>query len=447
MPPKKPPLSDIKTGAISRTLSLAKVFLGSGARAASHAVGNLFSGENEKAERFQKLLADQINYLTIELGHLKGSLMKAGQMLSVWGEHFLPPEVNSVLKSLQNQSPPLEWAAIEKQLLRQLGKEALARLDIDPEPHASASLGQVHLATVKANGTRLALKIQYPGVDKAIEGDLRALKSFLNLFKLIPKGPNTDEIFKEVRQMLHQEVDYKAEMAATALFQEYLAADSRYIVPIIYPEFSTGRVIASSYEHGIAVDGAEIAKLSQARRNALAEAFLELYFRELFVWNKMQTDPHFGNYRIRLGKDGEPDCVILFDFGAVRSFSQKFMRPYTAMVKAAIKHDNEAIIHAAIETGFLFADDTHALKTNFCELTALITEPFQVAAGATYDFGVTDLPQRVARKAKELVLFSKIRTPPREIVFLDRKMGGVFVVLSALKAKIATGDMLRRYLT
>ena len=103
---KKKPISSIKTGSVSRSLSIAKMVLGSGARVAKHAVGNLFSSENERADRFKEMLASQVSHLTRELGHLKGSLMKAGQMLSVWGEYFLPADVNSVLKSLQSQSPP-----------------------------------------------------------------------------------------------------------------------------------------------------------------------------------------------------------------------------------------------------------------------------------------------------------------------------------------------------
>lgn len=443
---KKKTLSNIKTGTLSRSFSMAKILLGSGARAAGHAVGNLFSSEEDKAERFKSLLMAQVGHLTSELGHLKGSLMKAGQMLSVLGEHFLPPEVNSVLKSLQNQSPPLEWKIIERQLMRQLGKDKLAQLEIDPEPAASASLGQVHRAVIKSSGTELALKIQYPGVDLAIEGDLKALKSLLGMFKLIPKGPNVDEVFKEVRQMLHQEVDYEHEIQATEEFRENLSGDACYIIPTIYPKFSTGRVIASSYEEGLAVDSPEVLNLPQKRRDALAEAALDLYFRELFIWHRMQTDPHFGNYRIRLGKNGGPDQIILFDFGAVRAFPKKFMIPYVEMVRGSIEKDHVKIARAATEMGFLLPDDSEDFKRKFGDLTILITEPFQVPPGGVYDFGAQDLTKRAARKAGELVLFSKLRTPPREIIFLDRKMSGMFVFVSVLKAQLKTNDILRKYL-
>ena len=121
---------------------------------------------------------------------------------------FFSPEVNSVLKSLQSQSPPLDWPAIEKTLRRHPPPEQLGLLQISLSPLLRRRWGQVHLATLKADGRRVAMKIQYPGVDQAIESDIKALRSLLSLSKLIPKGPALDELFREVRQMLHQEVNY-----------------------------------------------------------------------------------------------------------------------------------------------------------------------------------------------------------------------------------------------
>src|SRR5689334_14830078 len=97
---EKERLHKIKSGALSRGLALARVSVSAGARAASHAVGSLFASEEEKTESFKAMLKGQINMLAKELGQLKGSLMKVGQLISVYGEHFLPPELNNALKSL-----------------------------------------------------------------------------------------------------------------------------------------------------------------------------------------------------------------------------------------------------------------------------------------------------------------------------------------------------------
>ncbi|MEO5968656.1 MAG: AarF/ABC1/UbiB kinase family protein [Bdellovibrionia bacterium] len=456
-------LSSIKTSPFSRGLALARVSVSVGARAASHALGNMFSDESERADRSRGLLMSQVGHLTRELGELKGSLMKVGQMLSMYGEHFLPAEANALLKSLQSQAPPLQWSAIQKVIQRQIPIEQLNLIEIDPEPLASASLGQVHRARRKSDGKRLAMKIQYPGVDKAIEGDLKALRSLLSLVNLVPKGPKYDELFKEVRYMLHQEVNYAHELETTREFKQLLADDPRYIVPEVFPELSTKRILTTSLEEGIPVDSPEVLALSQERRNAIGIAAMDLYFREIFTLGAVQTDPHFGNYRIRLGEGGAPDQMVLLDFGAVRKLPRSFWDVYLELVAGAHERNPNRILKAAVQMGFITDDDKEELKNTFIEFCYLITEPFyppSMRAGSeefggppelydsegAYIFGNSDLPQRVAKKGAQLAVSARFRSPPREIVFLDRKLGGIFVFLSVLNVRISGREVIRKYL-
>jgi predicted unusual protein kinase regulating ubiquinone biosynthesis (AarF/ABC1/UbiB family) len=439
----KRPLKSIKSGLFSRGFSLARTSMTIGAKAAGHAVGGLFAGEENRAERAKDLLISQLSTLTRELGQLKGSLMKAGQMLSMYGEHFLPPEANAVLKSLQSQSPSLGWEAIEKVLKRQLGPEKLAELEIDREPMASASLGQVHRAKILADGRVVAIKIQYPGVDKAIDSDISALRRMLSVLKFIPGGPQYDELFSEVRTMLHREVDYAQELEATLFFRARLGDDPRYIIPEPFPRYSTARVLTTSLEEGVPVDSPEVLGLSESRRNALATAALELYFRELFELKLVQTDPHFGNYKVRLG---EPDRLVLLDFGAARKVPEKFLKGYRRMVRGSIDRDPEEVARGGREVGFLREGDAPEQVADFYALCALICEPFADSHEEDYDWGASDLPRRVAGLGGRLALGFKFRAPPREVVFLDRKMGGMFIFLHVLKAKIRARPILERYL-
>jgi predicted unusual protein kinase regulating ubiquinone biosynthesis (AarF/ABC1/UbiB family) len=435
-------LSKIKSGALSRGLSLAKMSLNVGARAAGHAIGGVFSGA-EKDERLKTLLMSQLKVLSTELGQLKGSVMKVGQMLSVVGEYFLPPEANELLKSLQNQSPPLAWPEIEKVLKRELGKQSLAELEISNEPMASASLGQVHRAVRKSDGAVIALKIQYPGVDKAIEGDIKVLKYVLSVTNLIPKGPKYEQIFEEVKTMLHQEVDYVQEIKTTQEFKELLKDFPQYIIPTPFPEYSTRRVLATTLEEGIAIDSVEAKDFTQERRDKLARNVLQLYFMEIFRFNTMQTDPHFGNYRVRVGKTPEEDQLILFDFGAVRKFPAKFISHYRELVESSLNQEPKRIAKAATDLKFIHDDDTPEMIEEFVNLCMLIIEPFR---GGVYNWGETDLPNRVGVSASKLAISFRLRPPPREIVFLDRKMAGVFIFLSVLKAKVDARALLESYL-
>lgn len=450
-------LRSIRSGIVSRGLSLAKLSLGASSRLAAHKIGNLISGEDTSSERLQQLLISQVKALAEELGQLKGSLMKVGQMLSMYGEHFLPPEVNSILKSLQYQSPPLQWRAIKKLLSSELSAEKLAELDIEHTPVASASLGQVHRATIKKTGEVIALKIQYPGVAKAIESDIRTLRGIFSMAQLFPRMPHLDELFNEVKEMLWQEVDYRKELEHTDYFRNAFNSDKRIVVPKTYPRFSTTKVLATSFEEGVSVDSKEVADLSQERRNRLALIALEVYYQELFKLGRVQTDPHIGNYRIRISNDGK-DQLILLDFGALRIFDENFLRHYREMVRASVEQNRKLLQKEAEILKFSEASDEQKLKDLFADFCFAMVEPFnQVNAPeeakkffdeqGCYDFKATDLPKRLSKKVSEVIMSFKLRAPPREVVFLDRKTGGVFVFLSVLRAKVNARPLLDSFLT
>lgn len=450
-------LGKIKSSVFSRGLTLARMTASTGAGLAAHRVANLFSSEDKKKSEWAQFLTTQAQNISQDLGELKGSLMKAGQMLSMYGEHFLPPEANRLLKSLQADSPPLAWEVVEKQLVQELGRERLSRLEIDQESIGTASLGQVHRARILETNEEIVLKVQYPGVEKAIESDLKALKSFFNLMKFVPKGKVTDQIFAEIREMLIQETDYEHEARQTNEYRDRLAGDTRFIVPRIYPEWSTRRVIASSYERGHRVDDGLIQNLSPARRNQLALNFLELYFKELFDWGVVQTDPHLGNYKVRLSPSGQ-DQWVLFDFGAVRAYPSSFLGSYLRMAKASLLNHPEELRAAALELRFLENGDDPELRKIFEEFCLMSVEPFlspedprnenqRISASGEYDWKNSDLPQRLSRKGIEMIRRYDLRPPPREILFLDRKTGGVFILMSVLGAKVAARGLLLKYLS
>ncbi len=448
-------LEKIKSSALSRGLSLAKMTLNTGAGLAGHRVSTLFASDAKKDENWKSFLLNRAKFLTSELGELKGSLMKAGQMLSMYGEHFLPPEANQLLKSLQADSPPLKWSAMEPLFRKELGAR-YDELEIEPEPIGSASLGQVHRAKVKATGELLALKLQYPGVDRAIDSDLKALKSFFNMMKFLPQGKVTDHIFDEIRDMLEQETDYPAEMDATEKYARLLADDKRFVVPRVHREYSGQKLIATSFERGVRADDPLIRNLAPDRRNRLALMYMELYYKELFEWGVVQTDPHLGNYRVRINPNGE-DQLVLFDFGAVREYPEEFLKPYHDMVEASLRNDVEGLRTAALKLRFLEEGDDPELRRIFEDFCTMTVEPFlephdprnqagQVAADGTYDWKNSDLPQRLTKKVFEMIRRFELRPPPREILFLDRKTGGVFVFMSVFGAKIRARELLLSYL-
>lgn len=449
-------LDKIKSSVFSRSLSLAKLTINAGASLASHNIKKSLSSKEDKSGAWKSFIKSQAEAMSSELGELKGSLMKAGQMLSMYGEHFLPPEANAFLKNLQSDSPALKWQAIEPVLKKYLKPEQIAQLEIDPEALSCASLGQVHRARLRTTGEEIVLKIQYPDVDKAIDSDLKALKTLLGILKLVPKDLDLTPLFSEVREMLVQETNYEIEAELTRSFYEKLKGDPHYVVPKVYPEFSHQKVLATSYEEGHRVDSPEVQNLPLERRNRIGLQFLDLYFKELFQWRMVQTDPHSGNYSIRLHEKG-PDQIVLFDFGATREYSKEFIALYKRMIHASLEGDDQGLRRAAEELKFVHPTDQAELKALFEEFCFESVEPFLTADDprlprgvmddeGNYDWKNTDLPQRLSKKIINVIRKFAWRTPPREILFLDRKTGGVFIFMSVLRARCRGRDLLLKYL-
>ncbi len=440
---QKKKLKSIRSSFLSRGLSLAKVGLQAGAQAASFAITEVFTEEKLKALRKKAYTVSQIKNLAEELGKLKGSVMKVGQMLSIYGEHFLPPEANQILKKLQRESPPLEWKEIRKQLLKELGKEKLAQLDIEEESTAAASLGQVHRAKIITTGQIIALKVQYPGVGKAIKGDIQTLRSLLNVFEILPNLPDTDQLFEEIQDMLIQELNYEQEKEMLKKFRKLLKDDTRYIIPEPIDAFSTKRILAMNFEDGLNVDSEEILSVPQKDRNYIAQAVLDLFFRELYEFQAAQTDPHFGNYRIRLHTNAPPK-ILLYDYGAVRKFPAAFLAEHKNMLRGILNKDRKFFEKSSIALKVLDPSDPQELKDIFHKLCVLILEPF--LEDKEYQWSkANDLPKRVSAISLEMIRGFSLRSPPREVLFLDRKMIGMFTFVSVLEAKFNAREVLLRH--
>jgi predicted unusual protein kinase regulating ubiquinone biosynthesis (AarF/ABC1/UbiB family) len=452
---RKKPLKGIKSSAWSRGFGIAKLSVTAGLQLAGHGIGQMFADPKDRDAGRVDLLKIQAKLLADELHKLKGSMMKVGQTLSMFGEHFLPKEVVDILKTLQSDSQPLEWKAMHRVLVRELGPEKLAMLEINETPHASASMGQVHRARCKVTGQELCLKIQYPGVAKSIDSDLKALRSLLLVTRLLPKNAGFDDVFKEVRLMLHRETDYRKEAETTLHFRELLKDDSRYVVPDVRLDLSTGRILTTTFQMGVAIKEESLRQLSQERRDLLGLAALELFFREFFEWGVVQTDPHFGNYLLKIDPLSGQDQLVLLDFGATRKFSQTFLNDYYDFVWTAFDFDRASMRRACIRLGFLMETDDDEQVGYIIDIARLVLEPFLSpnpdmpnlwTSKGSYRWGVSDLPARATSKGFKAAYAMKFRSPPREVLFLHRKLGGVFTFLSVCKAELNGAPIVDAYM-
>lgn len=442
----------LKTGSFDRNAAMARMGVMAGASFAGHTLGNLFRSKEGREQRNSEFYVKQAEFLADELGQLKGSVMKVGQMLSVYGQYFMPPEAIEVLRSLQDDSPPVAWADLEPVVIERLGRQRLSEIEIDPEPLAAASLGQVHRATRKSDGRQLCVKVQYPRLADAIDSDIRTLTNIVRLARLVPKGVELTSIMEEVREMIYREVDYDRELRMTREFSERLADDDRYVVPEVFPEYSTETVLVTSFEAADHVQSERVKQLSQERRNALGESGLNLFFLEFFDWGIVQTDPHFGNYKVRVNDNGD-DQLVLLDFGATREFAPRFLGAYYDTVAGAFEGDAQKLVDGAIGINLLRRDSPQHVFDSFAKVGMLIIEPFRKqppaelsTADGRYKWGESDLFWRVSRAVQDAAISRWFRIPPREIVFLHRRLGGVFVLLSVFKTELNSHDLLAHYL-
>jgi hypothetical protein len=232
----------------------------------------------------------------------------------------------------------------------------------------------------------------------------------------------------------------------TETFAEHLRGDDRFVVPRTVPEYCSDTILTTTFEAGVGVRHPSVGALPLERRNRLASAFIDLYLNEFFRWKLVQSDPHFGNYRFRLRDDGA-DQVVLLDFGATRSYGDAFVRAYAKIVHGALERKRDVILDGAIGIGIMRTSYPKAVVEAFCRMCELIVEPFTegrdpetpkglFTAKGHYRWGQSDLPMRAANVAARNSLTRHFQVPPREIVFLHRRLAGVFIMVATLGAEL-----------
>jgi predicted unusual protein kinase regulating ubiquinone biosynthesis (AarF/ABC1/UbiB family) len=369
--------------------------------------------------------------LAQRLARLRGGAMKLGQLMSLQGAHFLPPEFAQALEILRAQAAPMPVSQLRRVLGREYGKGWEQRFaGFDFEPIAAASIGQVHRVRA-ADGRELALKVQYPGVARSIRSDVDNLAVALQVLKLLPHEVDIAAIADEAARELGQEADYLAEAESLGHFASLVADEPQLLVPSAHRDLTTPRILAMDFMDGKPLEALADDEVPQATRDAVGTLLQRLMFRELFEFGAMQTDPNFANYL------WQPDTgkVVLLDFGAAMRFAPEFVRNYTRITRAVIDGDRETVARLAVAIGYAAETDSRALVEATTDVILLVCEPLRHAG--PYDFAASDLPARVAALGIDLGLRQGLlRAPPPETIFLHRKLVGSFLTLAHIKARV-----------
>ena len=446
-------MKSIKKGGLNRRISLGLAGAKGGLGLLQAKAGSWLLPKDEQKAHTDKALEREANRFVEHIGELKGAYVKIGQMLALYGEHILPTPVTNALHTLEASTKPLEWAAVSPVLEEEWSETSLEQLQVESEPIAAASLSQVHRADL--DGEAVCIKIQYPGIADAIEDDFKNVMQMLTLAKWVKSGRQLEQLTQNLKRYLMSEVDYSHELKTAQQVAVKLEGDQRYKVPNYFPEYSTKKVLTMEYVDGYDVTHTKVQALSQDRRNAIAEAMLELFFKEAFEWNLMQTDPNFGNYRIIIDESKEQkDRLVLLDFGAVHELEPAFSSSLRKTILAAQAQELELVIDGLVEIGCLDKEDSDEVKQSFGEFCIYILEPFRSSFEGVPDHALDDnnycwkssnLLKRAGKLGTQQVLLKGFKVPPPEFMLMVRKLTGVFTFVSALGAKTNSSGLLDAY--
>jgi predicted unusual protein kinase regulating ubiquinone biosynthesis (AarF/ABC1/UbiB family) len=368
--------------------------------------------------------------LASALGGLKGPLMKVAQLISTIPD-AIPPEYAAELGQLQNMAPPMGWPFVRRRMAAELGPDWRAKFSaFGEQAAAAASLGQVHKAA-GLDGRPLALKLQYPEMQSAVEADLNQLRIVMSIYKRMDPALDTSEIVGEIGARLREELDYDLEARHMALYGRIFKGDKTIVVPEVLPELSTKRLLTMTW-----VDGGKLLAYKARpleERNLIAKALFRAWWYPFSHYAVIHGDPHLGNYTI-FEEDGRAAGINLLDYGCIRTFHPKFVGGVIDLYHGIRTKNRDLIVHAYETWGF------RGLSNDLIDV-------LNIWAGFIYGPLLDDRVRPVAdgvapneygrREVYRVHMGLKEKGPvkvPREFVFMDRAaigLGAVFLHLAA----------------
>lgn len=268
------------------------------------------------------------------LGQMKGVFMKLGQVVS-FANDALPEEAQAALRPLQQGAPPMDFALARGVIEEELGDLGRHFKSVEEEPIAAASIGQVHRARL-LDGTRVVLKVQYPGVAAAMESDLSMTAGLAAMVGAVARNLDAKSVVEELAARMREELDYGRELQNQALFARIWEGHPLIRVPRVFPAHSGRRVLCQEYARGLGFY--DFLEQSTERERRLAVYVLhDFVFDSMFMHRVFNGDPHPGNYLFQ-----EDGGVTFLDFGCVKRFSSAFVRELQTLSRSICEEDRGA---------------------------------------------------------------------------------------------------------
>ncbi len=415
------PVEAIATGRLGRAMRLGSLAVSGGARLAVGKARQLLGGEGPALSREGGLaLASQ---MLATFSELRGVAMKVGQMLS-YVDDGLPPEVQRLLAVLQRDAPVLPPDTVRQVLREELGRDpSQVFAEWDDRPLAAASIGQVHRARL-GDGTRVAVKVQVPGIDRAMRADIQNGRVGALLHRVLLVRADVEGVLEELEERLLDECDYRKELGYQQAFHRRFEGHPTIVVPRVFPEASARRVLTTELHEGRTYQQWLSADPSREERDRAVRALYRFYLGSFYLDGLFNCDPHPGNYLFR--DDGR---IVFLDYGCCRPFADERRRAWIAMALAVREDTPEGIERAAREIGFIPPSVKEFDRASFRELMRHLYEPYLV--DAEYDFAL----HRPAKTFRSMFTHNPnlLRMDmPRDAVFLNRITFGLVSLMAEI---------------
>jgi predicted unusual protein kinase regulating ubiquinone biosynthesis (AarF/ABC1/UbiB family) len=415
---KSKPRSELTSGRARRVLKVGELATSMGSSYMWQALRWPFRSADKRRQALLDTHIKNAVRMVERSKELRGAFMKLVQMLSM-RDDILPTEALQVLSVVQSSVPPMDYGLIRKQLIREFGQppEKLFA-EFDAQAFAAASLGQVHKARL-LSGEEVVVKVQYPGVEETVEQDLQNLKALLQTFTMIGRDVmrqkvDQSDVYRELEERLHEELDYVNEAKNIALFQKMFRDDDEVLIPDVYPDVSSRRVLTMSLLEGYAFKDILSPGVDQSLKNWVAVKYFRVLWRQIFEYGMLHTDPHPGNYLVTY----HPKLAIL-DFGSIRIFPEAIRKAYHALARAILARDEATMADCFVRLGFLDRGDKPA---PLVRIMYVMFEPvLQDRVYNPRDFNSVEKAMEVATIGFENRLFKA----PGHRVFLARALIGL----------------------
>ncbi len=388
-----------------------------------------FQTRRKRTEARKALNRESAALLFQGLGLLRGTALKAAQLLSLEAD-VLPPEITEELKKSCHQAPPINRALARKIVGNALGKppEDLFR-DFDGQAFAAASLGQVHRAVAR-DGQELAVKLQYPGIRETIENDIQLLRTAT---WPLPDHRLLAPVLDEIEARLLEEVDYRRERENMAFFRAGLRQDP-VLIPECREDLSSDTVLSAAYLSGTPlIDWLETGP-GQEQRDRVAQTIQDLFVSELYRLHGIHADPNPGNYLVH------PDLTVgLVDFGCVKHFDPHFVTLYSKLPAISMNGDKNDYLS-------LFAGFQHHAVPVSAEVEERLFEEFQATGRwlarlyreKSFDF--RENPDFIPAGKHRMFVALKMRTHMDlnpNFIFLHRTRYGLLRLFERMGARVS----------